>query len=203
MSRQKQQEKPQRSCLGCRQSRDRDALIRFVLSPQGELVVDTEAKLPGRGAYTCISKTCLQAALKQRQFSRAFKREVVTLSPDEMAGQVGGILQKRILGYIGLANKSGQVISGGSLVSDAIRSGHKPGLVLVAEDVSEAIGEKIELLASVHHIESFRVLKKDDFGAILGKAPRSAIAIRVGGFVAQLTYEIERYRNFLGEVQSL
>jgi predicted RNA-binding protein YlxR (DUF448 family) len=203
MSRQKQQEKPQRSCLGCRQSRDRDALIRFVLSPQGELVTDIEAKLPGRGAYTCVSRTCLQAAIKQRQFSRAFKREVITATPDEVVGQVDGSMQRRILGYLGLANKAGQVISGGSLVSDAIRGGHKPGLILVAADVSEAIGEKIELLATVHHIVCFRIMNKDDFGAILGKAPRSAVAIRAGGFVAQLTHEIERYRNFLGEVHNL
>jgi predicted RNA-binding protein YlxR (DUF448 family) len=203
MSRQKQQEKPQRSCLGCRQSRDRDALIRFVLSPQGELVTDIEAKLPGRGAYTCVSRTCLQAAIKQRQFSRAFKREVITATPDEVVVQVDGSMQRRILGYLGLANKAGQVISGGSLVSDAIRGGHKPGLILVAADVSEAIGEKIELLATVHHIVCFRIMNKDDFGAILGKAPRSAVAIRAGGFVAQLTHEIERYRNFLGEVHNL
>jgi len=203
MTPQKLKEKPQRSCLGCRQSRDRDALIRYVLSPQGELVADIEAKLPGRGAYTCVSHTCLQAALRQRQFSRAFKREVATAPPDEMTGQVVGSMLRRILGYIGLANKAGQVISGGSLVSDAIRSGHKPGLILVATDVSEGIGEKIELLATVHHIACLRVLSKDDFGAILGKAPRSAIAIKPGGFVAQLTYEIERYRNFLGEVRNL
>jgi uncharacterized protein len=203
MTLQKQKEKPQRSCLGCRQSRDRDALIRFVLSPQGELVADIEAKLPGRGAYTCVSETCLRAALKQRQFSRAFKRDVVTVTPDEMTGQVGGIMQRRILGYLGLANKAGQVVSGGSLVSDAIRGGHKPGLILVATDVSEAIGEKIEVLAAVHHIACYRIMKKDDFGAILGKAPRSAVAVRTGGFVTQLTNEIERYRNFLGEVQNL
>jgi predicted RNA-binding protein YlxR (DUF448 family)/ribosomal protein L30E len=203
MSRQTQKEKPQRSCLGCRQSRDRDALIRFVLSPQSELVPDIEAKLPGRGAYTCVSGTCLQSALKQRQFSRAFKREVVTASPDDMSVQVGAILRRRLLGYIGLANKAGQVISGGSLVSDAIRGSQKPGLILIAMDVSESIGEKIEQLAVVHQIACFRIMKKDDLGAILGKAPRSAVAIRMGGFVAQLTQEIERYRNFLGEVQSL
>jgi hypothetical protein len=203
MSPRKQKDKPQRSCLGCHQSRDRDALIRFVLSPQGELVADIEAKLPGRGAYTCVSRTCLLAALKQRQFSRAFKRDVVSVKPEEMTGQVGGIMQKRILSYIGLANKAGQIISGGSLVCDAIRGGHKPGLVLIAVDVSEAIGEKIELLAAVHRIVCFRVMNKDEFGAILGKAPRSTVAIKAGGFVAHLTNEIERYSNFLGEVQNL
>ena len=192
--------KPQRSCLVCRQARDKDSLIRFVLSPQGEVVPDIESKLPGRGAYTCINEQCLRAALKQRQFSRAFKREVVTLTPDEMAGQVAGIMHGRILGFIGLANRAGKVISGGSMVSDAIRGGHKPGLILMANDVSASIGDKIVTLAAVHRIACIHIMTKDDFGAILGKAPRSAVAIKTSGFVVQLTHEIERYRNFLGEV---
>jgi ribosomal protein L7Ae-like RNA K-turn-binding protein len=86
------------------------------------------------------------------------------------------------------------------MVSDVIRSGHKPGLVLLAKDVSPSIGDKIESLAVVHHVVCIRMMTKDDFGAILGKAPRSAVAIKTGGFVVQLTHEIERYRNFLGEV---
>ena len=200
MSRQMQQEKPQRSCLGCRLSQDRDRLIRFVLSPGGEVVPDLEARLPGRGAYTCISEACLRDALRQKQFSRAFKRDVTVLSPDEMAGQISGIMQKRLLGYVGLANRAGQIVSGGSMVCDAIRGNQKPGLVLVATDVSDSIGIKIEQLAAVHHITCIRAMGKDDFGAILGKAPRSAIAVRAGGFVAQIRHEIERYRNFLGEV---
>jgi predicted RNA-binding protein YlxR (DUF448 family) len=200
MSRQNKQDKPQRSCLGCRQVRDKNDLIRFVLSPQGEVVPDIESKLPGRGAYTCVSEQCLQAALKQRQFSRAFKRDVITAPPDEMAAQVADIMCSRILGYIGLANRAGKVVSGGSMVTDAIRSAHKPGLIMLAKDVSASIGDKIVILASVHRIACLHIMSKNDFGAILGKAPRSAVAIKAGGFVAQLTQEIERYRNFLGEV---
>jgi predicted RNA-binding protein YlxR (DUF448 family)/ribosomal protein L30E len=200
MPRLNQQEKPLRSCLGCRQVREKDSLIRFVLSPQGEVVPDIESKLPGRGAYTCINNNCLRTALKQRQFFRAFKREVVTVSPDEMVGQVASIMHGRILGYIGMANRTGKVISGGSMVSDAIRGGNKPGLVLVAQDVSASIGDKIITLAEVQRVACIQVLTKDDFGAILGKAPRSAVSIKSGAFVAQLKHEIERYRNFLGEV---
>jgi ribosomal protein L7Ae-like RNA K-turn-binding protein len=117
-----------------------------------------------------------------------------------MTAQVAGIMHGRMLGYVGLANRAGKVISGGSMVSDAIRSGHKPGLVLLAKDVSASIGDKIVSLATVHHIACIQIMTKDDFGAILGKAPRSAIAIKTGGFVVQLIQEIERYRNFLGEV---
>lgn len=200
MSRRGCQEKPQRSCLGCRQTRDQDRLIRYVLSPEGEVLPDIDARLPGRGAYSCISSECLITAVKQRQFSRAFKQEVRTMAPDEMVAMVARLLRERILGYLGLANRSGKIISGGSLVSDAVRAKLKPGLVLVATDVSETIGEKITQLASLHGIACVSVLTKDDFGAILGKAPRSAVAVRPGGFVAQLASEIERYRNFLGEV---
>lgn len=200
MPRKDAKEKPQRSCLGCRQTRDQDKLIRFVLSPQGEVVPDIDARLPGRGAYSCVSSECLKTVVKQRQFSRAFKQEARTMAPDEMAALVSRLLRERILGYLGLANRAGKIISGGSLVSDAIRAKLKPGLVLVATDVSEAIGEKIMQLAAVHGVACASVLTKDDFGAILGKAPRSAVAVRPGGFVAQLASEIERYRNFLGEV---
>lgn len=193
--------KPQRSCLACRETRDRDQLIRFVLSPQGEVVPDLDAKLPGRGAYTCISAACLAAAVKQRQFGRAFKREVSVPSPDQMAGLVAKLLLGRVMGYVALANKAGKVIAGGSLVGEALKGKNKPGLVLVAQDVSEAIGEKIEAQAAGNGIGCLRILTKDDFGALLGKAPRSAVAVKTSGFVAQLEKNIERYRNFLGEVQ--
>jgi ribosomal protein L7Ae-like RNA K-turn-binding protein len=86
------------------------------------------------------------------------------------------------------------------MVTDALRSRQKPGLILLAKDVSPSIGEKIVTLANVHNVTCVQTMTKDDFGAILGKAPRSAIAIKTGGFVAQLLHEIERYRNFLGEV---
>jgi ribosomal protein L7Ae-like RNA K-turn-binding protein len=118
-----------------------------------------------------------------------------------MVAQVAHLLRERVLGSLGLANRAGKIVSGGSLVSDAIRGNNKPGLVLVAADVSGAIGERINILADVHHIPRLRVMTKDDFGAILGKAPRSAVAVRPGGFVKQLANLIKRYRNFLGEVQ--
>lgn len=200
MSRPPVKEKPQRSCLGCRAVHDKEHLIRFVLSPQGEVVPDIDGRLPGRGSYTCINSECLSTAVKQRMFNRTFKREVTVLPPIDMIALVVRLMRERILGYLGLANRAGKIISGGSLVSDAIRGKIKPGLVLVAADVSESIGEKIVILAGVHHIACDRVLTKNEFGNILGKAPRSAIAVKPGGFVIQLVNEIKRYRNFLGEV---
>lgn len=194
------QDRPRRSCVGCREGSDRDRLLRFVVSPQGELVPDLESKLPGRGAYTCIRARCLTAAIRQRQFGRAFKREVAVPSADEMVAVVAGLMRERILGYLGLANRAGKIVSGSSLVGDALRGAVKPGLVLVALDASPSIAEKVLLLASVHGVPALRVLTKEEFGDILGKAPRSAVAVKQGGFVQRLVNEIQRYDNFLGEV---
>jgi uncharacterized protein len=203
MPRNNTKEKPQRSCLCCREPSDKDKLLRFVLSPQGEVLPDLDAKLPGRGAYTCVSSECLAKTIKQRGFNRAFKTEVSVLAAEDMVTMVAGLMRERIIGYIGLANKAGKVISGGTMVSEAIRGKIKPGLILVSTDVSEAIGEKIVVLAEVNRIRCERIMSKDDFGAILGKAPRSAVAVKHGGFVERLVWEIERYRNFLVEVRGL
>jgi len=199
MARQGNREVPQRSCLACRAVNSKDFLIRFVLSHENEILPDLDSKLPGRGAYTCMSKECLIKAVTQRQFRRSFKKEVSVMVPEALVNHTRELLYGRIIGLIGLANKAGKVISGGSMVSDSLKSRVKPGLVIVAEDVSEVIGGKIILLAEVFTVPHRTAITKDDFGAVLGKAPRSALAIKSGGFVAQLLKAIDRYRNFLGE----
>ena len=203
MSRKDGQEKPQRSCVGCRETRDRNGLIRFVLSPHGEVVPDLEARLPGRGAYTCISAGCVETAIRQRLFNRAFKREVVTPQAEAMAQLVRSLMRDRVLGYLGLANRAGKIVSGSSLVCEAMRSKNKPALILVAHDASSAIADKVLALAAANCVRAERVLTKDVFGSILGKSPRSAVAVRQSGFVERLISEITRYRNFLGEVQGI
>lgn len=193
-------EAPQRSCLGCRTSKDKALLLRFVQTPESEIMPDLESRLPGRGAYTCINKQCLVAAVEQRQFKRSFKHEVSVMPSEQLVEHVRQQLHGRIIGLIGLANKAGLITGGGSMVSDALKSKNKPGLVIVATDVSVGIGSKIIHAAASHQVPHRYAVTKDDFGDILGKAPRSAIAVGSGGFVAQLLKAIDRYKNFLGEV---
>jgi predicted RNA-binding protein YlxR (DUF448 family) len=193
-------EPPQRSCLGCRTSKDKALLLRFVQTPDMEILPDLESRLPGRGAYTCINKRCLAAAVDQRQFKRSFKHDVSVMPAEQLVEYVRQQLHGRIVGLIGLANKAGLITSGGAMVSDALRGKKKPGLVIVATDVSEPISDKIIHTAAANHVPFRLVITKDDIGMILGKAPRSALAVASGGFVAQLINAIDRYRNFLGEV---
>lgn len=50
---------PIRTCLVCRKEREKKELLRFVLE-SGEVVLDKKAIKPGRGAYLCNTKRCLE-----------------------------------------------------------------------------------------------------------------------------------------------
>ena len=47
---------PQRQCVGCREMKEKTALLRIVRNAQGEISFDRIGKAPGRGAYICQSK---------------------------------------------------------------------------------------------------------------------------------------------------
>jgi len=189
---------PERSCLACRKIKPKSDLLRFVLAPDLILVPDILAKLPGRGAYTCVSRNCLKEALKRNQFSRAFKVSVAVNDQNDFLEGVAAKLEDRIASYVALANKASKVISGSDLVVEAIKK-KNVGVVLIASDVSPEIGRKMTFLASRESIPCYHLLTRDRFGALIGKGLRSAVAIQPGDFVVVVMKEIERFRNFSEE----
>ncbi len=67
---------PIRTCVSCRESSDKKALVRVVRTPEGTVKVDPSGKLPGRGAYLCGAKKCLELALKANKLGRALRCEI-------------------------------------------------------------------------------------------------------------------------------
>jgi len=189
---------PQRSCLGCRETRDKKELLRFVLAPDRTLVPDLLARLPGRGAYTCLNSACLRAAAQKNQFARSFKGEVRHGGADQLIGQVVARLEERIGSYLALANKAGKVVSGSDLVMGLIKK-QRAGTVFLATDISTEIGAKVADLAKRYNVPHVVILDKERLGALLGKGLRSVVAIELGGFIETVTHEIGKYRNFLRE----
>ncbi len=63
---------PMRQCVGCREMKEKRALIRVVKSPEGAVSLDFKGKLPGRGAYVCPNGECVKRARKSRALERAF-----------------------------------------------------------------------------------------------------------------------------------
>lgn len=186
---------PQRSCLGCRVTRDKKELLRFVLAPDRTLVPDITAKLPGRGAYTCFNHTCLRNAAQKKQFARAFSGDVVFNGADRLIALVVTLLEERIGSYLAMANKAGRVVSGSDMVMELLKK-RKAGVVFLAADVSPQIEVKVIALAKRYEVPHVAIFAKERLGAFIGKGLRSVAAIEQSGFIETVTREIARYRNF-------
>ncbi|KAF5058842.1 RNase P modulator RnpM [Oscillibacter ruminantium] len=81
---------PQRQCVGCREMKEKKALIRIVKSPEGEVSLDDKGRKPGRGAYVCPDVECLRKARKSRALERAFETQIPPEVYDAMERQLGG-----------------------------------------------------------------------------------------------------------------
>ncbi len=82
--------KPQRTCLGCRTSKDKNELIRIVRSPEGTVSCDLTGKANGRGAYICPDSACLEKAVKSRALARALKAEIPEDVISRLTREIGG-----------------------------------------------------------------------------------------------------------------
>lgn len=189
---------PQRSCLACREVKDKGTLLRFVLAPDRTLVPDLQQKLPGRGVYTCMKGSCLKLAAKKKQFSRGFQGEVLGAEGESLARQVSEKLEERIASYLSLANKGGKIASGSDRVLDKLKKGGV-GLLFIATDISVDIGEKFRAVAKLKGVPCVTLFSKERLGGLLGKELRSVLAVLDSGFVGSIGLETEKYRNFFEE----
>jgi predicted RNA-binding protein YlxR (DUF448 family) len=108
-----------RMCAVTRQVRPIDELIRFVVSPHGEVVADLKRKLPGRGLWVSASRQAVAEAVRRNQFGRGFKREV--RAAPTLATDTEALLVRSTVEALAMAAKAGQVVSGFGKVEDALR----------------------------------------------------------------------------------
>ena len=111
----------ERRCIHTRQTAPRDGLIRFAVSPEGEVVPDLEEKLPGRGLWLTASADIVRAACAENSFSKAARRNVSV--PSDLPDRLVALLNRRCLDLIALARKSGAAIAGFEKVRQALDSG--------------------------------------------------------------------------------
>jgi predicted RNA-binding protein YlxR (DUF448 family) len=124
-------------CAVTRQVRPIDELIRFVVSPQSEVVPDLKRKLPGRGLWVSASRQTVAEAARRNQFSKGFKRDVRV--PPTLAADTEALLVRGVVEALAMAAKAGQVVSGFSKVEGAIAQGHVQALIHASDGAADGI----------------------------------------------------------------
>jgi predicted RNA-binding protein YlxR (DUF448 family) len=123
-----------RMCAVERRVAPESELIRFVAAPDGGVVADLKARLPGRGIWVGLDRKLVGEAARKNVFARGLKKPVAPAA--DLADQVAARLKEAALGRLGLARKAGAVLAGFAKVEAAIAREELAGL-LIASDAAE------------------------------------------------------------------
>jgi len=144
----------QRTCALTREALPIDAMLRFVVSPNGEAVPDVKRKLPGRGIWITATRTALDEAVQRKVFVRGFKREVRVAA--DLAAQTEWLLQRSALDALAIAGKSGDVVAGFAKVEVTLAQENTVALIHAAD---AAANGRRKLDAALHR-ETLRNSRK-------------------------------------------
>lgn len=135
-----------RTCLVTRVAQAPSGLIRFVLGPDGTVVPDLRARLPGRGAWLIPTRVVVNEAVKRRAFQRAFKSKDAVAS--DLADRIAEGLRADLRQSLSLANKAGCVVAGFAKVESAI--GDKAGVAAVIQASDGSADGRRKIVAALH-----------------------------------------------------
>ncbi|NLC70499.1 MAG: DUF448 domain-containing protein [Desulfuromonadaceae bacterium] len=188
-----------RTCLGCRGTFSQDQLVRYVLSPDGDLLVDYRGKLPGRGAYTCIHRDCIRQAVQRRQFQRSFRTPPREVDGNHLIASLEEQILKRILALLGMARKSSCAVSGTQAVVCGFEGGEQFRIVFLASDMSSDIADKVRYKAGLAGVSCYSFFDKGTMGRITGKSESSVVGVRNLPLAEAIRIELLRLEQISGE----
>ena len=81
---------PQRTCLGCGETKPKQELIRIVRQNDGSIFVDKTGEANGRAAYICNNIECLEKAIKSKRLDKNFKIEINNEIYESLRGVIIG-----------------------------------------------------------------------------------------------------------------
>jgi predicted RNA-binding protein YlxR (DUF448 family) len=181
-----------RMCVVTRQSLPEDRLVRFALSPDGDVVPDLQRKLPGRGVWVSLSRAQVAEAVKKQVFRRGFETEC--RAADELAGRIGQQLRAQALSHLMLARKAGEAVAGMAKVEQALTRG--PVLALLHAKEAAADGcRKLNRLA-LPDTQISDAFHGPEMDLAFGRSNVIHAAVAAGGLGERLVYHIRRLEEY-------
>ena len=159
---------PERTCIACRKKGKKGELIRMADSPVG-VIIDYTEKLPGRGAYVCPEKECIDKFLKPGggvALSRALKRNVETPSREAFYEELSAKIRRKVSALLGMARKAGLAEYGFDAALGAARKA-PGGVMVVSDDLAE--NSRRRLLEKINgDVLIYNFSDKEALGILIG-----------------------------------
>lgn len=176
-----------RTCVGCRQEDDRNALLRFVLAGDPPTFVpDVTRRASGRGVSVHPTRRCIEAAVRTGALRRGLRAQTVHAAPsaDELADWARGQYARRVDGLLVAAFRSGHAELGADAVGAAIAT-RRAAALIVAGDATE---NRQDLLASAQRLGASCIVYADkaSLGRLFGRETLAVIAITDSDLAVEL-----------------
>lgn len=175
-----------RRCIATGKPVDPAGMIRFVVSPEDEIVPDILGKLPGRGIWVSAQAEALERAERRNLFPKAAGRKV-RVAPG-FRGRVESSLVKRIVELISLARKSGGAVAGFERAKAALETG-KAGVLIQASDGSP---RQLGKLRPGEKGEGVSCLSAEELGRAFGRESATHVALHNGNLASLVIREAAR-----------
>lgn len=182
---------PERRCIVTGQVRPKEELLRFVVSPDGEVVPDLGRRLPGRGIWLSARRDVVNTALAKRLFARAARRQVEV--PEDLVDRVEAQLERRCLDALGLARRAGQAVCGFEKVRAELKAG-KVALLVEARDASADGKGKIRGLAG--DLPMVELFDGAVLGGVFGRDHAVHVSVAPGPLARRLAEEAAMLAGF-------
>jgi len=176
----------ERRCIATGAILPEDKLVRFVVGPDGDIVPDIDAKLPGRGLWLSADPAAIARAEKKNDFAKAAKASVRV--PPGLAALVEKLLVARLKSDLGMARRAGLVAAGFDKVVRAL-DGKVPPRLLFAAAGASADGRRKLAAALVSRglaAATVGVLTRAELSLALGRENVVHAAVRPGALADRL-----------------
>lgn len=183
-----------RRCVVTGDRGDPDALIRFVIGPDGAVVPDLEEKLPGRGLWVGAARAVLSRA-DAKAFSRAARRSVAV--PADLVPMVEALLVRRCVDLLALGRRAGEAVSGLEKVTQLAAS-RPPRVLVTAADAGREGQRRAAALGRSDATASVGCLTGAEIGQAFGRASAVHAAFAPGGLAERFAREAARLAGVRG-----
>lgn len=185
----------ERMCIVTGEHLNPEKLIRFVLSPEAEVVPDLKHRLPGRGVWVKATREAVARTIVEQRFARAFRVKCI-VSPD-LAARLEHLLRQEARQYLALANKAGLVVAGFEKTAEALAAG-KARLLIEAFDGAEDGRRKLRLRRP-GNCEIVSVFASQELDLALGRANVIHAAVAQASLAEKLLAAVRRVETFAAE----
>lgn len=181
-----------RKCIVTGEVKEKSQLLRFVLSPDNQIIPDLYKKLPGKGVYVSNSYAILSQAIEKNFFAKILKKKVK--ADKELLQIVENVLHKNALNAISLAKKVGDVVIGLDKVLEILKT-KKVAFIFVASDSGDDGLKKLQHLAA--DISMYRLFKIEELDKALDKVNTVYMAFENSKMSDMVKDNFEKLSEFL------